>query len=119
MVWVTTGLLVLTKIADGVTTAVRIRGVGDEQNPVAAFLMAKVGVRSTIALFVGVALAVIFVATLAAIFMPYFGWLFVPWGLAIAVIQGAVAHSNWTGRNNPIVARLYIAASALRRLLRL
>jgi hypothetical protein len=103
----TTGLLLLTKAADCLTTLFRVPTTA-ETNPLSRALMDRVGHRNAIALVFGVSVAIVAAASSAALLMNW--WpataAYVILGSAIAAIQLAVAHTNWTGRMNPITQRV-------------
>ena len=108
-VWLVAGLLALTKFCDVVSTSRRIRGLGEETNPFARGLMRRVGVQRAIWIVFALALAIIGAATWWVLGSRDAWWLkagYILAGLAISGVQWAVAHCNWTGRENAVTRRL-------------
>lgn len=108
LVWVVLTLLVATKVCDFLSTWFRIRHPGEETNPVARRAMVGLGTRPALWLVLVISLVVIGVAGRAALAGGSLALLaFVVLGLAISLVQGAVAMANWTGRDNPVTRRVH------------
>jgi len=102
-------LVIATKALDCWTT---LRAVGPrgsaETNPVGRWLMRQLGVARAVAVvFVLSAASTI---ALAAIVQSAQGttlqWVYVSVACAVACVQGAVAHTNWSGRWNVVTVRV-------------
>lgn len=105
IVYLTAGLIILSKFFDCYTTSVRISSAGQERNPIARKLMKRFGIQTVIwAIFV-LTILIVFL-TLWILFSYYndliYKLLFVFAGLFISIIQFAVAYTNKTGRLNTI-----------------
>lgn len=104
LIYITACLLVLTKLADVITTLLRIQHHHNESNIIARTVMARLGIVPTIWIIFIISVLIIVLSLLlvlqSEIFIQY-GFIFV--GCMIALIQGAVAHANWFQRDNIIV----------------
>jgi hypothetical protein len=111
--------LVLTKLLDVLSTLYVIKDVRDETNPLARGLMSRVGPRKAIwAVFI-LALGIIVVASALALRGgTVMQTLFLIAAILISLIQGAVALSNWQGKDNFITKYVRTGFSVLQRLLR-
>ena len=110
LVPLTAALLVLTKLLDGWTTLRLIGCPRQETNPRARRWMERFGVRQTVWAVVVLALAIIATSTVAVAVIDR-TWVdvsYVALGLAVAAIQGAVAHTNYTGRWNVVTRRVLL-----------
>ena len=119
--------LVATKFFDCWSTAVHMQGPSDETNPLARAAMVRFGPSFTIWAIFGLVLAIVAMvggsAYSAATDLldqpnPPVLKLFAVWGyillaLFISLVQAAVAHSNWTGRPNPITRAVRFVTSWL------
>ena len=119
LVFLAAFLLVLTKLLDILSTLYMIKDVRDETNPLARGLMSRVGPRKAIwAVFI-LALGIIAVSSVIALrgglVMQN---LFFIAAILISLIQGAVALSNWQGKDNFITKYVRIGYLVLQRLLR-
>ena len=117
---VTAFALIVTKALDGLSTLRAVHDPDAETNPLARPLMRRCGVRATAALVFGLAVLIV-AAALGLVWLSgsrLFAWVFVVVGLGVALVQLAVAHTNWTGRWNPITRRVLRAHrwAAARRL---
>ena len=96
-------LIILTKFLDCWTTAHSINGLYQEQNPLARWLMQKFGIAFTIWGFFVLSL-VITALSLALVLGPldqlFYQSFFVVVGIGISIVQGAVAHCNYCGKDN-------------------
>lgn len=116
---VCTALLILgTKALDCLTTLRAVLVPEAESNPIARSMMNRLGVRRTTALvFV---IATIWTCALTAVALAtesvLVGAVFVAAGLFVALVQGAVAHSNWSGRRNGITRHVFRFHGTLGRL---
>ncbi len=112
-------LLIVTKLCDVVSTQHRINHAQMETNPFARQIMYRFGTKKAVWIVFLVALIIISVAGLAALNGDRtIKILFVFAGVAISIIQGAAAHSNWTGKDNSITKHIRIMHSAFQRVLR-
>ncbi len=106
-VYLVIALLVATKLFDAVSTAQRIGHASAETNPLARRMMMGVGTTRAIWIVFSLALAVIGAAGAAAVAgSDLVKLLFIVVGVAISVIQGAVASGNWSGRENAVTRRV-------------
>lgn len=107
-------LLVVTKLCDVASTAQRIGHSNAETNPIARRMMGCVGMTRAIWIVFVLALIIIAIAGAAAVaggnLMKF---LFIVVGVAISVIQGAVAHCNWSGHDNAITNRVRVMHEGL------
>lgn len=118
LVYVVIALLVLTKLADVISTLKHIRQAGHESNPLARKMMLRLGTRQAIWLIFLVALVIIAIAGIAALsFGVVFQVAFILLGLFVAVVQFAVAAANWTGRDNPVTRQVRKVHWKLRKIL--
>jgi len=117
-VYLVIALLILTKLCDVVSTLQRLEHPHGETNPVARTTMLRVGTTK----------AVWTVFVLALIIIGISGWaainggkimqaLFIVAGVVISIIQGSVAHCNWTRRDNVITRRVRILHSFFSRII--
>jgi len=101
-IYVVTVLLIATKLLDAMSTLKRVC-VQQETNPFARKLMLRLGKNKAIGVVTMLACAVIIISCITALagggFMRS---LFLVVGVAVSVVQAAVAHSNWTDSLNPI-----------------
>lgn len=105
-VYTVLGLLILSKLADVLSTLGRIRHADEETNPMARALMRRVGLSGAAWLVFALAILIIGVTARAAIAGDLgMKILFIVAGTGISVVQAAVAHTNWTGRDNFITRR--------------
>jgi len=104
----TAAALVVTKALDCLTTLRGIRSAAAETNAIARSLMQRIGIRRAVALIFVLALGCIYAAAAYALYSEQVVWRagFVVIGLAISIVQAAVAHTNHTGRDNPITRRV-------------
>ncbi len=116
----TLALLLLTKVADCLSTLRRIRDPGQETNPTARRLMARWGIGPTVLAY-GLLATVISVMSALPCLWDDSGWYtagFTLLGLAVAAVQADVAWSNWRGRLGPLaqlVARWHARQSGADR----
>jgi hypothetical protein len=105
MVIITAILMVFTKALDAITTARRIRHIGQEANPLARVLMGRIGIRSAIWLVSLLALVII-VLSVVLLYKwfddPWYKSMFILVGIGISFVQAAVAESNHKGRTNAV-----------------
>ena len=100
-------LLAATKLLDVLSTLVRISGTEVETNPFARRLMRRLGTRRTVWIVFILAIAIISVAGFAALRGGLIMQIaFIPAGFMVAIIQGAVAHANWTCTDNLITRQI-------------
>jgi hypothetical protein len=113
MSWMLIGtgmLIILTKWLDCMSTARAIGHPGQERNPIARELMRRYGVRATIWSVFG--LTTLIVVTYLILLwrvpdMPLGRGGFLVVGTVLWITQGAVAHTNWTGRSNMLTRWLW------------
>ena len=110
LVLLTAALLVVTKLLDGWSTLRSIGCPSQETNPRARRWMERFGVRRTVWAVVAVAMVIIATSTamVVAIDRTWVDVGYVALGLPIAFIQGAVAHTNYTGRWNVVTRRVLL-----------
>jgi len=112
-------LLVVTKLLDVLSTAQKIGYPLDETNPIARRMMRHAGTGRTIWLFFFLALAIISTAGWTAIAGGIIIQAsFMALGLIISIVQGAVAHCNWTGQSNLITRRVNTLHLSLHKIIR-
>ena len=110
-------LLVLTKLLDVASTLQRLEHPDAETNPIARQTMFRFGTKK----------AALIVFVLALIIIILAGWgaikgdkitqaLFTVAGIAISIVQGSVAHCNWTGKDNFITRRVRALHTFLSRI---
>ena len=119
-VYLVIALLVVTKFCDVASTTQRIDHPGAETNPLARLMMMmRVGTTRAIWVVFVLSLIIIGVAGGAAVaggnLMKF---LFIIVGVAISIIQGAVAHCNWSGHENAITKRVRVLHASLRQFIR-
>jgi len=113
-VYLVIALLVVTKLCDVASTAQRIGHSGAETNPIARRMMIRVGTGRAIWIVFILALIIIGIAGGAAVAGGnLMKSLFIVVGLAISIIQGAVAHCNWSGHENAITRRVRVLHAGL------
>lgn len=101
-------LLIITKLLDIVTTIKRIKYPHQETNPLAQKLMIKIGIKTTAWIVFGFVTGVFLLVGLVALQSDaLYQILFVGFGLTLAIIQFAVAHSNWTQKMNFITTGVW------------
>lgn len=116
----TAALMRVTKALDCLTTLAAVPTAAAETNPFARGIMHRLGVQRTTALVFLLAAAL--TCTVAAVVLmmgsTLYAALFIVVGLFVATVQAAVAHTNWTGRQNPITARVLRAHQGMANLAR-
>ena len=117
-VYIVAALLVLTKLCDVVSTLQRLEHPQGETNPLARQTMLRFGRTKAVWIVFVLALIIIGLAGRAAgnggnILQA----LFIVAGVAISIVQGSVAHCNWTGRDNAITMRVRILHPFLSRII--
>ena len=110
-------LLAVTKLLDVVSTLQRIDYPRAERNAIARYMMIRLGTRSAAWLVFVLVLIIIGVASVAAMRGgTTMQALFIIVGVSISIVQGAVAHCNWTGRDNFITRHVRIIYAVLFRM---
>lgn len=118
-VYLVIALLVVTKLCDVASTAQRIGHSSAETNPIARRMMLRVGTTRAIWIVFVLALIIIGIAGAAAVTGGnLMKSLFIVVGVSISIIQGAVAHCNWSGHENAVTKRVRLLHSGLQRLIR-
>jgi hypothetical protein len=117
-VYLVIALLVLTKLCDVASTLQGLKHPYGETNPIARKTMLRVGTTKAVWVVFGLAFIIIGLAGWAAINGGnIMRALFIVAGVAISIVQGSVAHYNWTDRDNVITKRVRILHSFLSRIL--
>lgn len=112
-------LLVLTKLADVISTLRRLRHPSAEANPFAQKMMYRPGPRTAIWLVFALALIIIGVATtISYLGGAFFQVVFIFAGIVISLIQFAVALANWTGKESGITRVVRKVYAGLMRVVR-
>lgn len=112
-------LLVVTKLCDVLSTLQNIRHPEGETNPIARQMMIRIGKKKSIRIVFVLALIIIAIAGAAAIVgNDNLKALFIVMGVAISIVQGAVAHNNWSGHENLITRRVRVLHEGLLKFLR-
>lgn len=115
---VVTVFLVVTKLMDVLSTLKRISPTNPELNPLARWLMNKVGMRPAIWLVFTLVVIIIGVATWIAFDVDgLFQIVFIVGGMLVSIIQAAVAYANWTQRPNFITRKVLTWFDVLSRLI--
>lgn len=113
-VYLVIALLVVTKLCDVASTAQKIGHSSAETNPIARRMMMRVGTTRAIWIVFVLALIIIGIAGAAAVAGGnLMKSLFVVVGVSISIIQGAVAHCNWSGHDNAITKRVRVMHEGL------
>jgi hypothetical protein len=116
-VYLVIALLVLTKLCDVVSTLQRLGNPHEETNPIARPAMLRVGTTKAVWIVFALALIIVGLAGWAAINGgKTIRALFIVAGVAISIVQGSVAHFNWTDRDNVITRRVRILHFCLSRI---
>lgn len=105
MVFAVALLLILTKALDALSTARRIRHIGQEANPLARWLMERIGVRPAIWLVFLLACGIVVLSVILLYLWfegTWYKWVFIVAGSLISFVQAAVAESNHKGRTNAV-----------------
>ncbi len=106
-VYLVTVLLIASKLCDVLSTRKNIRIHADETNSFVRRIMARYGTDKAVWLVFSIAVVIIGLACYQASRGGIvFQVLFIVVGTAISVVQGAVAHDNWTGQGNGISHRV-------------
>lgn len=112
-------LLVLTKLADVISTLRRLCHPSAEANPFAQKMMYRLGPRPAIWLVFALALIIIGVATtITYLGGTFFQVVFILAGIMISIIQLAVAVANWTAKENGITRVVRKVYAGLMRMVR-
>lgn len=118
-VYLVIALLVATKLCDVASTAQRIGHSSAETNPIARRMMMRVGTIRTIWIVFVLALIIVGVAGAAAVAGGnVMKSLFIVVGVSISIIQGAVAHCNWSGHDNAITKQVRVLHAGLLEFIR-
>ena len=114
----TAALILATKALDCLTTLAAVPTAAAETNPFARGIMHRLGVRRATALVFVLASA--WTCALSAVVLmmesTLYAALFIVVGLFVAMVQAAVAHTNWTGRQNAITSRVLRAHHGMAKL---
>lgn len=113
-VYLVIALLIATKFCDAASTAWRIGHLSAESNPIARWFMERLG--TTVAIWLVFTLSLMIIGTAGAAAVAggnLMKSLFIVAGLLISIIQGAVAHSNWSGSGNVITRRIHMLHAGL------
>jgi hypothetical protein len=103
---------------DVISTLKRITPTNPELNPLARWLMSKVGVRPAIWLVFALVVIIIGVATWIAFDVDgLFQIVFIVGGTVVSIVQAAVAYANWTQRPNFITRKVLTWFDVLSRLI--
>ncbi|WP_163931453.1 hypothetical protein [Paraferrimonas sp. SM1919] len=109
LIYLTVISLVLTKLADCISTQLKIKSIGHETNPIARILMARFGIKGAIWLVFVISLLIIVISAYLVLeaesMLLSAGYITV--GLFVSTVQAAVAHQNFTGSNNMITRRIF------------
>jgi heme O synthase-like polyprenyltransferase len=103
MVSIISIFIILSKYFDCHSTALKIRQVEDEKNPIARKIMLKYGIKTTIwAIFL---LSVLIVGLSLMLIYVFYNNLwskitYVIVGLLVSIVQIAVARNNYSGKTN-------------------
>ena len=117
-VYFVTALLVLTKLGDVASTLHGIEHADRETNPLARRMMTRIGTVEAVWIVLFLALVIIGICAVAALNGGLvMQSLFIVAGAGISMVQAAVAHCNWTGRENLITKHIRITHLALNRLI--
>jgi hypothetical protein len=116
IVIIVAGLILASKVLDCWSTWIRIKGIENEQNPIARGVMSVIGIGPAILIILLIEIVLVLFA--AWILFEYFDQLvskllFVVVGLLVTVMQVAAAHANYLGRPNQLTM---VAAKAFRRI---
>ena len=113
LVYITAGFMILSKFLDCYSTQLRIKNLHDETNLIGRSFM-KLGIKKGIWLVFLISLLIILGSTFL-VFEYYstllYQWLFVITGIFTSIVQFAVAHNNYYGRDNKItriIRRIHI-----------
>jgi len=118
-VYLVIALLVATKLCDVASTAQRIGHSSAETNPIARRMMMRVGTIRAIWIVFVLALIIVGVAGAAAVAGGnVMKSLFIVVGVSISIIQGAVAHCNWSGHDNAITKQVRVLHAGLLEFIR-
>jgi hypothetical protein len=111
-------LLILTKLCDVVSTLQRLEDPHAETNPIALGTILRFGTTKAVWIVFVLALSIIGLAGWAAINGDNITRaLFIVAGVAISIVQGAVAHCNWKERDNFITRRARILHSYMSKII--
>ena len=103
----TAAALIITKVADILTTWFRITSWRHEANPIAQVGMRRIGVGGTCLVVMALSVIIVLVAYQLALWQgPVWQFLFTIVGLGISVVQLSVACANATGRQNDLTRSL-------------
>ena len=110
--------LIITKLADVMTTWRRLVSVHQEANPLAQIAMRWFGVFGTCLMVMALSVAIVLSAAwMAVLYGPVWQGIFIVVGFAISCVQFSVAHANATGRQNcltrPLLAMFRILSKHL------
>jgi len=110
--------LIITKLADVMTTWRRLVSVHQEANPIAQIAMRRFGVAGTCLMVMALSVVIVLLSSQAAVGCGLAGQVvFIIVGFGISGIQLAVAHSNATGHQNcvtrPLLAMFRIVSARL------
>lgn len=117
--YIVIALLVITKLCDVASTLQRIGHPHDETNPLANQIMIRLGTAKGVWIVFALALIIIGVTGGAAVSgSNVMQTLFIVVGLAISIVQGAVAYCNWSGKDNGITRRIRLLHTGLRHIVK-
>jgi len=109
-------LLIMTKLADVVSTLQKMGHYSQEANPLTRKLMEKFGSKGAIWMVFGVSLGIIAVTTFFALQgLNFFRYVYVVFGVFVSLVQAVAAVANWTGRANGITRAVMCVYGGFRR----
>jgi hypothetical protein len=118
-VYLVSGLLIITKLADIVTTLQGIRTPSQEKNPYVGFLMKRIGIQKAVWIVSFLVLLIIGISAIAALKGgTLIQALFIVLGTIISFLQAAVAYANRTQRSNLFTRPIAVTYLALSRVFR-
>lgn len=116
LILIVMSLLILTKLADVVSTLQKIGHYSQEANPLTRKLMEKFGSKGAIWMVFGVSLGIIAGTTYFALQgLYFFRYVYVVYGVLVSLVQAAAAVANWTGRPNAVTRAVMRVYAGFRR----
>lgn len=103
-------LLISTSLADALTTiqVMEIEDDVEETNPLVRMMMNHLGEKRTMWITFGISLVLFLALAFYTMQNELSFSVFILFGLVVSIMQGAVAHTNWTGKVN-IISRVTYA----------
>lgn len=104
LIYITTSLIIVTKIPDLHSTLSRITHINQEKNPLGRYFMRKWGMKTGLIIATGIffLLVIISAAIVLILDIAIFKVFYILNAILFSILNLAVAHQNYTGKSNKL-----------------